>query len=228
MCRQGHPRSFKTKTSPGAGLCCWKRWEQTAATEMARNLHFVLENNASGTLLMSRRGRKIRLHCLQITQRKNFKFSQQFLASGKFLISVESEVEWGWAQSTYSTFQHSHSQKTAFLWVDLGLNWPSLVKVHHQEKPQTTNKNQNKTPLHTNKKKFKNLNFKPNSPVLIVIIKAILNKLELVLLLNLTHQRGRQKGGDQCSLMQLDKHELMISREVKIRTVRTKSLKPKI
>lgn len=158
MCRQGHPISFKTKTSPGAGLCSWKRWEQTVATEMARNLHFVLENNASGTLLTRRRGRKIRLHCLQITQRKNFKFPQQFLASGKFLISVKSEVEWGWAQSTYSTFQHSHSLKSAFFWFDLRLNWPSLVKVYHQEKPQTTNKTQNKTkpnPTYTHTHKMK-------------------------------------------------------------------------
>lgn len=58
-----------------------------------KNLHFVPENNASGTFLMSRRERKIRLHCLQITQRKNLKFPQHFLPSGEFLIAVKSEVE---------------------------------------------------------------------------------------------------------------------------------------
>lgn len=44
---------------------------------MTRDLNFVLENKASGTPLTSRRGRKIRLHFLQITQRKNFNFLQQ-------------------------------------------------------------------------------------------------------------------------------------------------------
>lgn len=57
-----------------------------------------------------------------------------------------------------------------------------------------TEKKNTKTKITTKKP-----NLKPYSSVITVIIKAMFNNLELALLLNPTHQRGRQRGGEQFS-----------------------------
>lgn len=83
----------------------------------------------------------------------------------------------------YSKTQHIHNLRTVFCQLfSYSLELHQRCAIRKKKKKET-----------------KKLNPKPCSLVITVIIKAILNNLELALLLNPTHQRGRQRGGEQCS-----------------------------